>query len=101
MKFPAIQYFCFSVYSLLVVIKKVLFVYIHVEKTFTHLLLNSVQLLHQTALTNINTGLIFSLIFQITCILRDFKFAQHAAEESRLLAYGTATMPMLFPTHQR
>jgi len=100
MDFPAIEYFSFSGYSLFVVNKKV-FLYIHVEKTFTHLLLNSVQLLHQTALTNINTGLIFSHIFQVTCILHDLRFSQHAAEESRLVAHGTATMGRLFPTHQR
>ena len=63
MVFPAVQYFTFSSFSLFVVNKKILFLYIHVEKTFTCLLLNSVQLLHQTALTNINTGLIFSHIF--------------------------------------
>lgn len=50
MEFLAIQYFSFSGYSIFVVNKKVLFLYIHVEKTFTHLLLNSVQLLHQTTL---------------------------------------------------
>jgi hypothetical protein len=94
-EFPAIEYFSFSGYSLFVVNKKVLSVYIQVEKTFTHLLLNSVQLLHQTALTN--TGLIFSHIFQVTCILHDLRFSQHAAQKSRLLAYGTATMGRLFP----
>jgi hypothetical protein len=67
----------------------------------TRLLLNSVQLFHQTAMTNINNGLTFSHIFQITCMLHDLRFSQHTAEESRLLAYGTATIGRLFPTHQR
>jgi len=29
------------------------------------------------------------------------RFSQHAAEESGLLACGSATLPSLFPTHQR
>jgi len=101
MEFPTVEYFSFSGYSLFVVNKKVLFLYIHAEKTFTHLLLNSVQLLHQTALTNINTGIIFSHIFHVTRILHDLRFSKHAAEESRLVEYGSVILPRLFPTHQR
>jgi hypothetical protein len=99
--FLAIQYFSFSGYSLFVVNKKSSLFIHSCRENFHTFASKFVQLLHQTALININTGLIFSHIFQVTCILHELRFSQHAAEESSLLPHGTATMGRLFPAHQR